>query len=159
MTGCRLHSGERHFLVVRQRMSRRHEHHELVVAEHDRAELRLGRLEGQDAEIERPLRHLRADLPRRNAPDVDVHERMRLAEPRDERQHDMHGRLVGADQHAAAPQVAQVLHGDLRFLGKAQQPLGIVPQQAPGVGERGVFGRPVEQALARRSPRAGGPTG
>ena len=118
------------------------------MSEDDGTEFRLRRLEGQHAEVERPLRHLGADLARRDAPDVDVHERMRLPEPGDERQHDVHRRLVGANQHAAAAQVAQVLDGNLRLLGQAQQPLGVVAQQPPGVGQGGVLGGPVEEPLA-----------
>ena len=35
----------------------------------------------------------------------------------------MHGRLVGADEHAPAPQVAQLAHGRLGLLREAHQPL------------------------------------
>ena len=73
---------------------------------------------------------------------------MRLPEARDERQHDVDRRFVGADEHAAAAQVAQVLDGALRLLGQAQQTLGVVAQQAPGVGQGGVLGGAVEQPLA-----------
>ena len=69
---------QRHFAARGQRMRRVHEHHELVLAEHHRAEPRLGRLERQHAEVERALRDLGADLPRRHAPDVHVHQRVRL---------------------------------------------------------------------------------
>ena len=48
--------------------------------EDDRAEPRLGGLEREHAEVEAALRHLGADLPRRDAADVDVHQRMRVAE-------------------------------------------------------------------------------
>jgi hypothetical protein len=36
----------------------------------------------------------------------------------------------------------------LGFLGQAQQPLGVVAQQAAGLGQRGVLGGAVEQPLA-----------
>ena len=139
---------ERHFLMSRERMARRYEHHELVVAEDDRAQLRLARMEREHAEVERALRDLRPDLPCRDAPDVHVHERMRFAEPRDERQDDVNGGFVGADQDAAATQVAEVLDGHLGLFGEAKQALRIVPEQPSGVGQRGVLGRPVEEALA-----------
>ena len=74
-----------------------------------------------------------------------MHERVRLAEARDERQHHVHRRFVRANQHAPPAKVAQVLDGDFRFLGQAQQALGIVPEEAPGVGQGGVLGGPVKQ--------------
>ena len=148
MTVCRAHSDSVTSLLCGQRMRRVHEHHQLVLSEHDRAEPRLGGLERQHAEVEAALRDLGADLPRRNAAHVDVHQRVRLPEPLDERQHGVHRRLVGADQHAAAAQVAQVLDGAFGLLGQAQQALGVVAQQPAGVGQRGVLGGPVEQPLA-----------
>ena len=56
--------------------------------------------------------------------------------------------FVGADEHAAAPQVAEVLDGRLRLFRQPEQPLGVVAQQAAGVGQRGVLGGAVEQPLA-----------
>ena len=109
---------------------------------------RLGGLEREDAEVEAALRHLGADLAGRNAAHVHVHQRVRLSEARDERQHGVHRRFVGADQHPAAPQVAQVLDRAFGFLGQAEQALGVVAQQAAGVGEGGVLGGAVEQPLA-----------
>ena len=60
----------------------------------------------------------------------------------------MHRGFVGADEDASAAEIAQVLHGDFRFLGEAKEALGVIAQQASGVGERGVLGRAVEQPLA-----------
>jgi hypothetical protein len=77
-----------------------------------------------------------------------MHQRMRLAEPGDERQDDMDRSFVGADQDAATPQVPEVLDGNLRLLGKAEQSLGEVAQEPSGVGQGGILGRPVEQPLA-----------
>ena len=106
------------------------------------------RLERQNAEVEAALGHLGAELARRNPADVDVDERVCAAESRDERQHGVHRRFVGADQHPAAAQVAQVADGNLGFLGQAQQPLGVVAEEPSGVGQAGILGRPVEQPLA-----------
>ena len=92
---------QRDLARVRQRMGRVHEHHQLVLTEHDRTEPRLGRLEGEHAEVEAALCHLGADLSGRDSAHVDVHERMRFAKSLDERQHGVHRGLVGADQHAA----------------------------------------------------------
>ena len=44
---------QRHLLAVRQRVRRVDEHHQLVLAEHHRAEPRLGGLKRQHAEVER----------------------------------------------------------------------------------------------------------
>ena len=76
MTVCRAHSDSVTSLLRGQRMRRVHQHDQLVVPEHDRAEPRLGRLERQHAEVEAALGHLGANLARRDAPHVDVHERM-----------------------------------------------------------------------------------
>ena len=73
---------------------------------------------------------------------------MRLLEVGDERQDDVHRGLVGANQDAPAAQVAKVLDRDFRFLGQAQEPLGVVAQEPSGVGQGGVLGCPVEQPLA-----------
>ena len=70
------------------------------------------------------------------------------AEPVDERQHGVHRRFVGADQDAPAPQVAQVLDRAFGLFRQAQQALGVVPEQPAGLGQRGVLGGAVEQALA-----------
>ena len=63
-------------------------------------------------------------------------------------QHRVHRRFVGPDQDTTAPQVAQVADRAFRFFGEAEQALGVIAQQAPGVGERRVLGRAVEQPLA-----------
>ena len=94
------------------------------------------------------MRDLGADLPGRNAPHVHVHERVRLAVPLNERQDGMDRGFVGADEHAAPPQVPQVLDRGFGFFGEPQQALGVVAQEPAGVGQRGVLGGPVEQPLA-----------
>jgi hypothetical protein len=125
-----------------------HEHHELVLSEDHRAEAWLCRLKRQYAEIETALRDFGANLPRRNTADVDVHQRMRLAEPRDQRKHRVHRCFVAADEHAPAAEIAQVAHRMLRLFRQPQQTIGVVAKQAPRIGERGVLGRAIEQALA-----------
>ena len=79
------------------------------MAEDDRAELRFAGLEGEHAEVERALRYFGANLPRRDAADVHVHERVRLAKAGDERQHHVHRRFVCANQHAPPAKVALAL--------------------------------------------------
>jgi hypothetical protein len=83
-----------------------------------------------------------------DTPYVDMHQRMRLAEPGDEREDDVDRGFVGADQDAPTTEVTEVLDGNLCFLGKAEQALGVVAQEPSGVGQGGVLGRPVEQPLA-----------
>ena len=159
MTVWRAHSDSVTSRLLRERVRRMDQHHELVVAEHDRAQPRLGRLKRQHAEVEAAVRDLGADLARRDAAHVHVHQRMGLAEPVDERQHDVHRGLVGADQDPAAPQVAQVLDRAFGLFGQAQQALGVVAQQAPGLGQRWRPWWRGRTAARRRSPRAGGPPG
>ena len=72
----------------------------------------------------------------------------RLPEPRHQRQQRVHRRFVGADQHAAAPQVAQLAHRRLGFFGQPHQPLAVVLQHPAGVGQRAALRRAVEQLLA-----------
>ena len=60
----------------------------------------------------------------------------------------VHRGFIGADQHASAPQVAEVADRAFRLLGQAEQALGVVAQQPAGVGEGGVLGCAVEQPLA-----------
>ncbi len=73
---------------------------------------------------------------------------MRLAEASDERQDGVNRGFVGPDEDSSASQVAQVLDGPLGLLGQAQQTLGVVPQEASGLGQRGILGGAVEQPLA-----------
>ena len=81
--------GQRHLFVARERVRRIDQHHQLVVPEDDGAELWLRGLESEDAEVECPLGDLRPDLARRDSPDIDMNEWVRVPEPGDERQHDV----------------------------------------------------------------------
>ena len=74
---------------------------------------------------------------------------MPRAEPRDERQQRVHGRLVGADQHAPPPQVPQLAHRLLGLLRQPHQPLRILAEHAARLGQRALLGRAVEQPLAQ----------
>ena len=140
--------GERDGATRRERMRRVREQHQLVVADRERGQPLLGRLEGQDPEVEAALQHLEADLARRHAAHVDERLRVRLAEPADERQQQVHARLVRADHHAPAAQVRKLPDRALRLLRQAQQPLRVALQHPPGVGQRAVLERSVEQPLA-----------
>ena len=93
------------------------------------------------------MRDFRADLTGGDAAHVHVDQRMRLTELGDERQHGVDRGFVGADQDPPAPQVAQVLHRALSLFRQAEQTLGVVPEEASGLGQGGVLGGPVEQAL------------
>ena len=73
----------------------------------------------------------------------------RLAEARHQRQQRVDGRFVGADEHAAAPQVAQLAHRRLGFFGEPHEALAVVLQHAPGVGQRAALRRPIEELLAQ----------
>ena len=70
------------------------------------------------------------------------------AEAADERQERVHGAFVGSDEHAAAPQVAQLAHGGLGFFAEAHQPLRVVAQHAARLGQRALLRRAVEEPLA-----------
>ena len=88
----------------------------------------LGRVERQRAEIEAPLLDFDGNLPRGHAADVGGDVGVALAEPRDERQQRVDGGLVGADEHAAAAQIAQLAHRRLGLLRQAHEPLAVVLQ-------------------------------
>ena len=109
----------------------------------------LGRLEGDDAEVEAAAGDLGADVARVDAAHVDVDGREALVEPRDERQQAVDGAFVGADEHAAALEVAQLADGRLGLVGQAHQALGVVLQHAARLGQPAVLRRAVEEALAQ----------
>ena len=69
------------------------------------------------------------DLPRRHAPDVDARLRVLPREPLDDRQQRVDGRLVGADDDAAAPHLLQLADRGLRLGGEPQEPGGMLAQQ------------------------------
>ena len=73
---------------------------------------------------------------------------MLLTEPLDQRQQDVDAALVRPDQHAATLQIAQLADRQLRLFRKPLQPLGILPQHPPGLGQRAVLRRSIEEALA-----------
>jgi hypothetical protein len=106
-------------------------------------------MERQRTEIEAALLHLHRDLPRRHAAHVDRNVRIPAAEHHDERQERVHGRLVGADEHAPAAQVAQLADGRLGFLGQPDEAMAVVLKRASRFGQRAVLRRPVEELLAQ----------
>ena len=109
---------------------------------------RFCRLKGQHAEIEAALRNLGADLSCRNSTNVHVHERVSITETLNKRQDDVDGRFVDPDEDASATQVAELLHGGLRLFRQPEQPVGVIAEEASGVGQGGIFGGAVEQPLA-----------
>ena len=129
-------------------MRRRHEEHELVAADRDFQQPLFGRVKRERAEVEAALLDFDGDLPRRHAAHVDGDVGIPLAEARDERQQGVHGGLVGADEHASAAEVAQFADRRFGFLGEPDQPLSVVLEHLPGLGQRAGLGRPVEQLLA-----------
>ena len=129
-------------------MRRRHQQHELVGADRHFEQPFLGGMKRQRAEIEAALLHFDGNLARRHAADVDGDVGIALAEARDERQQRVDRRLVGADEHAAAPHIAQLAHGRLGLLREPHQPLPVVLQHAAGFGQRPGLRRAIEQLLA-----------
>ena len=74
---------------------------------------------------------------------------MRRAEALDQRQQRVHGRLVGADEHAAAPQIAQLAHRRLGLLGEPHAAAARSPAAArPASVSVPFLRRAVEQPLA-----------
>jgi len=140
--------GERHFLRLCERVRRVNEHDELIVAQHDGAQARFCRLKGQHAKIEAALRDLGADLSCRNPTYVHMHERVGIAEALSKRKNDVDGRFVDPDEDTSATQVAELLHGGLRFFREPEQPVGVIAEEASRVGQRGILGGAVEQPLA-----------
>ncbi len=138
------------FFAVGQGVGRVHQHHELILAEDHCTEARFSRLEREDTEIEASLGDLGADLTRRNTPDVDMNQRVGVAELRDDRQHHVHRGFIGADQHASAAEVAQVADRAFSLLRQAQQAFGVLTKQATGLGQGSVFRGAVEQPFADR---------
>ena len=54
------------------------------------------------------------------------------------RQQAVHRRLVGADDHPAAPDLLQLPDGRFGVGGQAEEPLRVVLQQPAGLGQRAV---------------------
>jgi len=103
----------------------------------------------QRAEIQTPLLHFDGNLPGRHAPNVDRDVGITLPKPRDDRQQRVDGRLVRANEHAAAAQVAQIADRRLGFLGEPHQPLPVVLQHPAGLGERSGLRGSIEELLAQ----------
>ena len=106
-------------------------------------------MERQDAELEAALRDLDGNLPRGNPPDVHLDLGVLAPEPRDQRQQCVNGRFVRADEDAPALQIAQLAHRGLGLFAQPHQPMRIVQEKPAGLGQRPVFGRAVEQPLAK----------
>ena len=134
-------------LALRKRMRRVHQQHQLVRAERHREQPLVARIERDDAEVEAALRDLDADLARRHAAHVHENARMLFAEFLDQRQQHVHAALVRSDQHASALQVPQLADGQLRLLRQPLEPLGVVAQHPPRLGQRAVLRRAIEQPL------------
>ena len=117
--------------------------------ERQRHQAALGRQEGHHAEVQAALRHLDANLPRGDAAHVDLDLRVLVAESADQRQQRVNGALVGADEDAAAAQIAQLTHGGLGLFAEAHQPLRVVAQDASRFGQGALLRGPIEQALAQ----------
>ncbi len=113
-------------------------HHELVAAERKRLQPAIGRLEGQDAEIQTAIEELGRNGSRTDAPNLDERLGVRLREALEKRQERVNRRLVRADDHAAAAHLLQLAHGDLGVCRKAQEPARVLLQQHPGFGQRAV---------------------
>ncbi len=115
----------------------------------DRLQAAIGRLKGEDAEVEAAVEELGRNRARAHAPDLDERLRMGLGEPIEERQERVHGRLVGADDDPPAADLLQLPHGDFGVRGQRQQPAGVLLKQAPRLGQRAVADRPIEQPIAK----------
>ncbi len=132
----------------RQLVRGRDEQHELVAADRDFEQAFFGRMECQRAEVEAPLLDFDGDLPRRDTADVDRDVGETAAETPDQRQQRVDGGFVGADQHASAPQVAQLPHGRFGLLGQAHETLPVVLEHPAGVGQGARLRGAIEQLLA-----------
>jgi hypothetical protein len=128
--------GQRDLARLREGMRGRYEHHELVLAEHNRVKTRFRGLKRQHPEIQAALGDFGADLSGRYAPHVHMDERMGLAEALDEGKGGVHRGFVGADQYPASAEVTQVLDGGLGLLREAEQSLGIVPESVASLVAR-----------------------
>src|SRR5437773_6511131 len=104
-------------------------------------------MERERAEVQAPLLYFDRDLPRRHTAYIERDVRVALAESDNQRQQRVNRRLVGADEHAAAPQVAELADGRFGFFGQAHEPLPVVLQHLAGFGQGAGFRRSVEQLL------------
>lgn len=131
----------------RQRMPGIDQHDELVVAEGEGLQAPLARREGQHPEVERAAEHFPGDLPGRDAAHLDLGVGMIRTETLDDREQDVHRPFVGADQHAAAPQILQLANRVLGFRLELREALCVVEQQLARLGQTPALRGPVEQPL------------
>ena len=129
-------------------MRRRNEQHELVAADRHLEQPLFRGVKCEGAEVETALLDLNGNLAGRHAAHVGRDVGVALAEPGDERQQRVDRRLVRADEHPAAAQVAQVAHGRFGFFSQAHEPMAVVLEHLARFGERAGLRRPIEQLLA-----------
>ena len=139
----------RGLLAPGHRVLRVQQHDQFVRAHVDRVQSPLGGLERDDAKVEAALGDLNAHLAGRHAPHVNLDLGMDRPEAPDEREQRVHRGLVGADEHAPAPQVAELTDRLLGLLRQAHQPLGILAQHPAGLGQRPLLRRTIEEALTQ----------
>jgi MFS family permease len=67
----------------------------------------------------------------------------------------VHRGLVGADQHAAAPQIPELAHGRFGLFREPDEPLAVVLEHAPGVGS-GAVSPAIRRVVITRDPEGVG---
>ena len=125
------------------------QHHQLVLAERERLQAPFARREGQHAEVEGAAEHLGGHLPGGHAAHLDLRVGVVRAEPFDDRQQDVHGPFVGADQHAPAPQVLQLADRARGLRAQCREALRVVQQELARLGQPAALRGAVEQAFVQ----------
>ena len=125
------------------------QHHELVLAERKRLQAPFARGKGKHAEVERAAEDFAGHLPGRDAAHLDVRVGMVRAEAFDHRQQDVYGAFVGADQHAAAPQVLQLANRALGLCAQCREALRVVEEKLARLGQPASLRGTIEQAFVQ----------
>ncbi len=134
--------------LARQRMRGRHHENQFVQVNDDGAQLRLLRIVSEDAQFRVVAQHVAGNVAAQRALHRDADHGMQAAELGQHRQQVERGKFVGGDAQLAALQLAQFGQRSGGIVTQVEQPLGILLQHAPGIGEQAFAGGAVEQRLA-----------
>ena len=131
-----------------QRMRGRHHENQFVQISDDGMQLRLLRIIGEDAEFGVVAQHVAGNVAAQRALHRDADHGMQPAKFGQHRQQVERGEFVGGDAQLAALQLAQFSERAGGIVAQVEQPLGILLQDASGVGQQAVARGAVEERLA-----------
>ncbi len=131
-----------------KRMRGRHHEKQFIQIDDDGMQLRLLRIIREDAEFRVVAQHVSGNVAAQRALHRDADHGMQAAEFGQHRQQVESGEFVGRDAQFAAMQLAQFSERAGGIVAQVEQALGILLQDAPGIGQQAVARGAVEERLA-----------